>query len=172
MARVQLAREAEGHTLDTTALVHEAYVRLADQTGAIWPDRSHFLAFASRVMRHVLIDHARRRNRQKRGGDVDHVPLEEAHVAAPDSTADLLVLDEALMDLSRKHERMGRVVECRLFGGMAAGEVAQALGVSMSTVERDWRSAKAYLYRALAPGEGGSEGGDEGGGSAGEGITL
>lgn len=151
IARRQLAGEAEGHTLNTTAVVHEAYLRIADRGDSAWPSRAHFFAFAAQVMRHVLTDHARKRTRQKRGGGAVHLPLDRVELGTSDPTTELLALDEALTRLSEKHERMGRVVECRLFAGMTAEDVARALGVSLSTVERDWRAAKAYLYRALSP---------------------
>lgn len=151
IAHHHLQNERAGHTLNTTAVVHEAYLRLVDQTQARWPDRAHFFAFASRVMRHILIDYARKRRRLKRGGDVIRVPIEQVALGVSDATTELLALDEAIAQLSQRDERMGRVVECRLFGGMTVKEVAEAFGVSLSTVERDWRCAKAYLYRALAP---------------------
>ncbi len=151
IARRHLAKERQGHTLNTTAIVHEAYLQLVDQTQASWPDRAHFFAFDSRVMRHILIDYARKRRRQKRGGDIIRVPIDQVTLGISDPTTELLALDEALTQLAQRDERMGRVVECRLFGGMTAKEVAEALDVSLSTVERDWRCAKAYLYRALAP---------------------
>lgn len=159
IAHRHLASEREGHTLNTTALVHEAYLRLVDRTRASWTDRAHFYAVASRVMRHILIDYARRRGRVKRGGDAVRVPLERTAVAkektAGPALVELLALDEALTRLSERHARMGRVVECRLFGGMRMKEIAGALETSLSTVERDWRRAKAYLYRDLAPEAGG-----------------
>lgn len=152
IAHRHLAREPEAHTLNTTAVVHEAYVRLAEDTRAAWPDRARFFAFASLVMRHVLVDHARKRRRQKRGGGGVHVPIEGVSLGVNDPTAELIALDQALTKLAERHPRMGRVAACRLFGGMAAKEVAGALDVSLSTVERDWRAARAYLYRALALG--------------------
>ncbi len=155
IAHRHLARERDGHTLNTTALVHEAYLRLVDQTRADWSDRAHFFAVASRVMRHILIDYARWRGREKRGGDAVRVPLERAPAARGKArsaaTIDLLMLDEALTRLADRHRRMGRVVECRLYGGMQMKEIAAALQTSLSTVERDWRRAKAYLYQDLAP---------------------
>lgn len=155
IAHRHLSGEREGHTLNTTALVHEAYLRLVDHTQASWTDRSHFFAVASRVMRHILIDYARQRGRKKRGGDVVRVSLGRSggpnrRDDAPD-VIELLALDQALDRLTERHERMGRVVECRLFGGMRMKEIAGALRTSLSTVERDWRRAKAYLYRDLSP---------------------
>lgn len=155
IAHRHLASEREGHTLNTTAVVHEAYLRLAEGVGAGWTDRAHFFAVASRVMRHVLIDYARTRGREKRGGGAVRVPLDriarkpERHVGNGE-LIELLALDQALTRLSTKNHRMGRVVECRLFGGMRMKEIAATLDTSLSTVERDWRRAKAYLYRDLA----------------------
>lgn len=158
IAHRHLGSEREGHTLNTTAIVHEAYLRLADGARASWTDRAHFFAVASRVMRHILVDYARRRGREKRGGGAVAVPLQRVDAAdrVPGAAEiiDLLALDEAITRLSERHVRMGRVVECRLFGGMRMKEIAGALQTSLSTVERDWRRAKAYLYRDLAPGAG------------------
>lgn len=156
IAHRRLASERQGHTLSTTAVVHEAYLRLAEGTGASWTDRTHFFAVASRVMRHVLIDYARTRGREKRGGGAVRMPLEGVAARAPATGGggpeliELLALDEALTRLSARDYRMGRVVECRLFGGMRMKEIAATLQTSLSTVERDWRRAKAYLYRDLA----------------------
>lgn len=162
IARRQLAGEPEGHTLNTTAIVHEAYLRIAGRTGVEWPDRAHFFAFAARVMRHVLIDYARKRQTQKRGGAIIHVPLDRVSLRAEDPTSELIALDQAITALSERHERMGRVVECKLFAGMTAKDVARALDISLSTVERDWRAAKAYLYRALAPDDDGPRSSESG----------
>lgn len=151
IARSQLAGETPGHTLDTRAVVHEAYLRLADRAGVSWPDRSHFYAFASRVMRHVLIDHGRRRQRRKRGGGMQRVPLERVALSVTDPVLEVVALDEALTRLSEQDERAGRVAECRLFGGMNLLEIAGVLGVSLRTVERDWSFGKAFLYRGLVP---------------------
>lgn len=151
IAHRHMAGERDGHTLNTTAVVHEAYLRLADHDRPEWADRAHFFAVASRVMRHILIDHARGRGRQKRGGDAVTVPLHQVSPGRQDPATELLALDEALTRLAERHERMGRVVECRLFGGMRMEEIARALDTSLSTVERDWRRARAYLSRALAP---------------------
>lgn len=155
IAHRHMVGERTSHTLDTTAVVHEAYLRLVDHDQAAWTDRAHFYAVASRVMRHVLIDYARRRGRRKRGGGAVRVPLRGGAAAdgsegEPD-VLELLALNEALDELTDRHERMGRVVECRLFGGMRMQEIAEALNTSLSTVERDWRRARAYLYRALVP---------------------
>jgi RNA polymerase sigma factor (TIGR02999 family) len=131
-------------------VVHEAYLALVDHATATWNDRAHFFAVAARVIRHVLIDHARRQGALKRGGDHVEVPLRDDLVAASDrKPIDLIALDAALRDLGRNDARMERVVECRFFGGMTVPETAAALGTSVRTVERDWTRARAYLYRAL-----------------------
>lgn len=152
IAHRKLRSERPDHTLSTTALVHEAYLQLVDQTRSDWRGRAHFFALASRVMRHVLIDHARRSRAEKRGGDRVRVPLHPGLAVSgdEDGAVDLLALDEALSALSGRDERMGKVVECRFFGGMTVQETAEALGLSARTVERDWTRAKAYLYRELA----------------------
>lgn len=149
LARRHLRRERADHTLDTTGLVHEVYLKLVDQTAVEWRDRAQFFGLASKAMRHLLIDHARRKNAQKRGGRRDRVTLEEAMVPVQMQGAELLQLDEALQALAERDPRMVRVVECRFFGGMTVEETAEAIGVSKRTVERDWTRAKAYLYRAL-----------------------
>lgn len=149
IARNHLRKERSGHTLNTTALVHEAYIDLA-QGGAEWTDRTHFLAVASTAMRHILVDYARRRNAQKRGGDRVQVTLKKWMVGEDQNTTDLLALSEALEKLGEKNPRLERVVECRFFGGMMVAEIADALGTSKRTVERDWTRAKAYLYQALS----------------------
>lgn len=154
VAHRHLARESRGHTIDTTALVHEAYLELAGNGAGGWRDRTHFMAAASRVMRHVLVDYARRRRAEKRGGTRVRVPLDEATLAAdrgPD--LDLIALDSALTDLARRDAALSRVVEYRFFGGMKMPEVAEALGLSLRTAERRWTRARAYLYRALAGSE-------------------
>lgn len=152
IARGHLRRERDGHTLSTTALVHEAYVGLAEGSGE-WTDRTHFLAVASTAMRHVLVDYARRRNAQKRGGDRVRVTLDGSMARADTSadTADLIALNDALRRLGEKDPRLERVVECRFFGGMTVAETASALDTSQRTVERAWTRARTYLYRALSP---------------------
>lgn len=159
LAHAHLRRERSDHTLTTTALVHEAYVQLASRTGPAWQGRAQFFALVSRVMRHVLVDYARRRRAAKRGGGEVHVPLEDAAAADP-SAVELLALDQALDRLSARHERLGRIVECRFFGGMSEAEIAEALGVSARTVERDWKRARAYLHTMLAGGDGAGKGAD------------
>lgn len=151
IAHRRLRRERDGHTLGTTALVHEAYVRLVDQATATWQDRAHFFAVAARVIRQVLIDYARGRSALKRGGGAVRIPLREDLAGEEPRTVDLLSLDEALRALARHDVRLEQVVECRFFGGMNVRDTATALGVSERTVERDWARAKAHLYRTLAP---------------------
>lgn len=149
IAHRRLRSERAGHTLDTTAVVHEAYVQLVNQATATWRDRAHFFAVASRVIRHVLIDYARRRNAEKRGGGRFQVPLREAMTGEEPKTVDLVALDVALTELADRDERMAKVVECRFFGGMTMAETAAAVGVSLRTAERDWTRARAHLYRTL-----------------------
>lgn len=148
--------ERPEHTLNTTAIVHEAYLRLAGASSPSWRDRAHFLAVSSHVIRHVLIDYERRRMAEKRGGDMLRVPLNEdlavAAVEGPDTSVEFLALDAALRDLASHEPRLERVVECRFFGGLTGRETAEVLGVSERTVERDWARARAYLRRALRPG--------------------
>ena len=147
-------------TLNTTALVHEAYLKLVDQTIADWQSRAHFVAVAARAMRHILIDYARRRRAQKRGGDLEKVSLEAfpdvlaGNVTVDEQRADeLLALDEAMKRLEALNERQSRVVECRFFGGLTIEETASVLGVSTMTIKRDWNKAKAWLYRELHEGD-------------------
>lgn len=153
VAHGQLRNEAAGHTLNTTALVHEAYLALAHQARVDSKDRAHFLAVASRAMRHILIDYGRARRRGKRGGAGIRIPLSEdmklPERGGAQTDIDLLALDDALLELARHDERLARVVECRFFGGLSMAETAEALGVGQRTVERDWTRAKAYLYQQL-----------------------
>lgn len=150
LARRHLVREDTGHTLNTTALVHEAYVRLVDVERVQWQDRTHFFAVASRVMRRVLIEYARARKRDKRGGGQVPLPLEERDLPVEANLDELLALDEALTRLEARKERHCRVVEHRFFAGLTVEETAQALGVSVATVKLDWRLARAWLNRELA----------------------
>ena len=154
IAHRQLRSERANHTLSTTGLVHEAYLRLVDQRRVDWCDRTHFFAMAARVMRRVLVDYARRRGARKRDGARDAAPLDDA-LAAADEQADLIVaLDEALERLAQLEERQARVVECRFFGGYTEEETAELLGVSSRTVRNDWVKAKGWLYRELREGSG------------------
>jgi RNA polymerase sigma factor (TIGR02999 family) len=149
LARRQLRRERPGHTLQTTALVNEAYLRLVDQRQAQWHNRAHFFAIAAQMMRRILVDHARGIAAARRGGDAAKVPLDEACVLAPLRGPDLLALDDALGALAKLDERKSRVVELRYFGGLSVEEAATVLGVHPDTVARDWRSARAFLRREL-----------------------
>jgi len=149
IAHGRLAAERSDHTLNTTAVVHEAYVQLVNQATATWRDRAHFFAVAARVIRHVLIDYARARGAEKRGGGALHIPLREERDGRAPDTVELLALEEALTALARRDARLERIVECRFFGGMTMRDTAEALGVSLRTAERDWTRAKAYLYQAL-----------------------
>jgi len=146
LALAQLRREQPGHTLNPTALVHEAYLKLAGPQGLKARDRAHFLALASRAMRQVLVDHARIRKAEKRGGGVAPVTLLDAVSAGTESPDELLALDQAL---ERLDPRQRQVVECRFFGGMEEAEIAAALGVTERTVRRDWVKARAWLYDHL-----------------------
>jgi len=149
IAHGQLGVEREGHTLNTTALVHEAYLRLVDQTRVQWVDRAHFLAVAARIMRRILVDYARRYRADKRGGKLDHIDLDLADLAVEDRSETLIALDDALARLAELNPRLSEVVDCRFFGGMTEDETAAALAVTERTVRRDWVKAKAWLYREL-----------------------
>lgn len=153
VARRQLRRWRPGQTLDTTALVHEAYFRLVDQAGATWQDRSHFLSVAGVAMRHVLVDAARRRAAKKRGGEDLRISLDELRLhpsQGVDSQAvQILALDQALTSLAARSERLSHLVELRFFAGLTEEETAQTLGTSERTVRRDWRKARAFLFHAL-----------------------
>jgi RNA polymerase sigma factor (TIGR02999 family) len=142
--------ERPNHPLQTTALVHEAYLRLIDVTRVDWQSRNHFFAVSAQMMRRILVEAARRRQADKRGGDASHVALDEAFVPAPERAADLLALDEALERLATLAPRKARVVELRYFAGLSVEETAGVLEVSAETVMRDWRMAKLWLQRDLA----------------------
>jgi RNA polymerase sigma-70 factor, ECF subfamily len=148
MARRHLARERR-RELQTTALVHEAYVRLVDQQSVRWQNRAHFYAIAARSMRRILIDHARARGRGRRGGGAPHLSLEAAPEVSSARAVELVRLDDALGELAKVDERKSRVVELRFFGGLSVEETAEVLGVSGVTVMRDWSTAKAFLQRAM-----------------------
>jgi RNA polymerase sigma factor (TIGR02999 family) len=149
IAHAQLAGERPGHTLDTTAAVHEAYLRLIGLERIDWRDRAHFFAAAAGAMRRVLIDYARRYRASKRGGGLRPLSLDDSAVAVEDRAETLLALDEALTRLATHDERLARVVECRFFGGLTEVETAHALDVTERTVRRDWVKAKAWLYQAM-----------------------
>lgn len=150
IAHRRLAGERADHTLNTTAVVHEAYLHLVRQATASWQDRAHFFAVAARVIRNVLIDYARARATGKRGAGALRIPLrEDLEGGSEPDTFELLALDGALRDLSTLDPRLERIVECRFFGGMTMKDTAEALGISLRTAERDWTRAKAHLYRSL-----------------------
>jgi RNA polymerase sigma factor (TIGR02999 family) len=150
VAHRQLRVEREDHTLGTTGLVHEAYLRLVDQTRVEYRDRRHFFALAARAMRRVLVDYARRYRAQKRGGAVPAVSLEEEGLPAAERADKVLALDEALSRLAAIDARLSQVVECRFFGGYSEEEVAEVVGVDPRTVRRDWAKAKVWLSRELS----------------------
>jgi RNA polymerase sigma-70 factor (ECF subfamily) len=149
MARRYMRRERAGHTLQTSALVNEAYLRLAGQRDIEWQSRAHFFAVAARVMRHLLVDYARNQKYAKRGGGAQQVTLDEAAIVSTGRNEQLLALDEALARLASIDNRKSRLVELRYFGGMSTEETAEVLGVSAITVKREWQKAKAWLYREM-----------------------
>jgi RNA polymerase sigma-70 factor (ECF subfamily) len=149
LARRYMSRERKGHTLQTTALINEAYVRLVDQRNVRWANRSHFFAISAQIMRRILIDHARRHAYAKRGGGAQQVSLEEAATVTPDLSSELVRLDEALKSLAEMDARRSQVVELRYFGGLNNEEIAEILKVSENTVTRDWNMARAWLYQQL-----------------------
>jgi RNA polymerase sigma factor (TIGR02999 family) len=150
MARRYMNREHQGHTLQTTALINEAYVRLVDQKHVHWANRAHFFAISAQIMRRILIDHARRHAYAKRGGGAEKISLDETAMVAKDRAPDLLVLDEALNRLAEIDPRRGQVVELRYFGGLNNEEIAGVLKISENTVTRDWNMARAWLYQELS----------------------
>lgn len=151
IARARVARAGGGGTLDTTAVVHEAYLKLARHGGLSFADRQHFLAVASTAMRQVLLDHARTRLSARRGGGAEHLPLTAADPAADEQAREVVALDEALRTLATLDPQLARLVELRWFGGLTIEETAVALGVSDATVKRAWRRARAWLQRELDP---------------------
>ena len=149
-ASAYLRNEREGHTLQTTALVNEAYLKLVDKENIEWEDRNHFIAVAANAMRRILVDYARMKKRDKRGGQYADLPLEEAkHISVNDKSVDLVALDEALNELANFDERQAKIVELKYFGGMTNDETAEVLGISNVTVRRDWNMAKAWLHQQL-----------------------
>lgn len=150
VAQRALRGERTGHTLGTTGLVHEAYMRLADQTRLEYRDRAHFYGIAARAMRHILVDYARRHRAAKRGGAQRRVVLDEALVSVEDRAESLLALDDALKDLEALDPRLAEVVQCRFFGGLTEDETGEVLGVTARTVRRDWLKAKGWLYNQLS----------------------
>ena len=152
LARHYLQQEKQGHTLSSTALVHEAYLRLVNQRGVTWQNRAHFFGVASQMMRRILVDHARKRAAVKRGGNAFTLALDDASWAADSRQVDLVALDDALVGLAKLDERQSRLVELRFFGGLSIEETSEVLGVSTPTVKRDWASARAWLFRELSRG--------------------
>lgn len=152
-ARHYVARERPGHTIQTTALINEVYLRLVDFRGVTWQDRAHFLAVCARMMRRILTDFARSRNYQKRGGAAQQVTFDEQLFVTGESPADLVALDDALNGLAGVDQRKSQVVELRFFGGLTVQETAEVLKVSEETVKRDWRLAKLWLLREMSGGE-------------------
>ncbi len=150
IAKRHMSRERAGHTLQTTALVNEAYLRLISQQNHEWQNRAHFFAIAAQVMRHLLVDHARSRQYAKRGGGAIQVSLNEGAAVAEEQSLDLLALHEALNQLAQVDERKARIVELRYFGGLSTEETAEVLGLSEITVKREWLKAKAWLFRQLS----------------------
>ena len=153
LARRRLSGRRPGQTLETTALVHETYMRLIDQARADWRDRTHFLAVSAIAMRQILIDSARRRYAQKRGAGAHHTGLEDVQPRVEARAEEILDLDEALKRLAALNSRLSRTVELRYFGGLTEEETAQVLGVNRRTVQRDWKTAKAFLHHELADGD-------------------
>ena len=152
LAHRAMGRQRAGHTLQTTALVNEAYLRLIDVSRVKWQDRAHFFAMSARLMRRILVDHARARQSQKRGGARRKVSLEETLIVSPERGADMVALDDALQALAAVDARKCQVVELRYFGGLSVEECAEALRVSADTILRDWRLAKSWLRRELSGG--------------------
>jgi RNA polymerase sigma factor (TIGR02999 family) len=150
LARIFLARESGAHTLQPTALVHEAYLRLVDQRSVRWQNRAHFYGLAASMMRRVLIDHARAHAAEKRGGAAQHLSLDDVQVPLEQRAAGLLALDEALERLGQMDERKCKIVEMRFFGGLSDEEIAEVLKVTTRTVLRDWKKARLWLYRELS----------------------
>lgn len=150
IARRQLSIREVGGTLSTTGLVHEAYLKLVDQSRVAWRDRGHFFALASVAMRHVLVDRAKARHAQKREGAMQRVPLDSEQIAADDQAEALLLLNDAIDRLAEVEPRLARVVDCRFFGGMSDEETAESLGVTIRTVQRDWCKARMLLRRVLS----------------------
>jgi RNA polymerase sigma factor (TIGR02999 family) len=154
-ARRNLAGMNRDGTMNTTAIVHEAYLKMSDQSKPDWNNRAHFFAIAAKAMRHVYLDYAKRKTRQKRGGGAAHVPIEDVAVADQNAVFDekhaelVLELDAALKNLEEKSPRLTRVVECRFFGGMTVEDTSLALGISQATVKRDWTMARALLFKDL-----------------------
>ena len=149
LAHHHMRGERPGHTLQTTAVIHEAYLKLIDQRAVDWQSRAHFFAVASQVMRRILVDHARGRAAEKRGGGAPHVALDDVAVVGSEPDMDLVALDEALERLAVLDSQQARIVELRFFGGLTIDEAAAVAGISPATVKREWATAKAWLYQEL-----------------------
>jgi RNA polymerase sigma factor (TIGR02999 family) len=149
LAQLYLARERPGHTLQPTALVNEAFVRLIDEQSVQWQNRAHFYGITAQVMRRVLVDHARRRQQLKRGGDALRVSFTQAENAAQQDSASIIALDDALATLANFDERKSRLVELKFFGGLSEEEIAECMQLSLRTVQREWNLARAWLYNQL-----------------------
>ena len=152
LAHHYMNRERAGHTLQTSALVNEAFLRLVDQRNVKWNNRAHFFAIAAQMMRRILVDYARNHLYAKRGAGAVHVTLDHAHAVSNEPTAEVTVLDEALKKLEALDPQQGRVVELRFFGGLTIKETAEAMGISVDMVKREWSTAKAWLYREMNSG--------------------
>ncbi|MGI8836908.1 MAG: sigma-70 family RNA polymerase sigma factor [Pyrinomonadaceae bacterium] len=150
LARRYMGRENPGHSLQTSALINEAYLKLIDQQHVEWQDRAHFFAVSAQVMRHILIDRARSHRYGKRGAGAQHLALDEAAVVCKERAAELVSLDDALTSLARIDERKSKIVELRFFGGLSVEETAEVMKISPVTVMREWRAAKAWLYREIS----------------------
>lgn len=152
LARIYMSRESPSHTLQTSALINEAYLRLVDQHKVEWQSRGHFFAVAAQVMRHILIDHARSHRYVKRGAGAQHIPLDGVAVVAQERAAEFVALDDALTKLAQIDERKSQIVELRFFGGLTVNEIAEVMKLSSITVKREWRSAKAWLHIEISKG--------------------
>lgn len=149
LAKRYMAHERQNHTLQATALVNEAYLRLAGQAPNEWQNRAHFFGVAAQVMRHLLVDHARARQYAKRGGGAQQITLDEAVAVMPEASVEVIALNDALDRLAHLDERKARIVELRYFGGLSADETAEVLGLSEITIKREWLKAKAWLYQEM-----------------------
>ena len=145
LAKAFLRREKSGHLLQTTALINELYIKLFEQKNVEWQNRSHFFAISATCMRRIIIDYARSINREKRGGKFEHLPISEINLISPEKSGELIALDEALKKLEKQDKRQSQIVEMRTFGGYSVEEIAQILGISERTIQREWQMAKAWL---------------------------
>jgi len=152
LAHFQLVGERPDHTLNTTAIVHEAYLRMSAGSDG-WKDRKHFLRAAASVMRHLLVDHSRKRNAAKRGDGTPPLLLDESRLVSDDDSVAVLALDDAIKDIAAISPRLEQIIECRYFAGLSVADTAEALGMGVRTVERDWQRARGYLVRAMEPDE-------------------